>query len=363
MDAKLILRKSFFTETRQRIFEAGPLYADTFVYPTGIQALTIGNERGYITLLPYMGQMVWDAVFDGKDLTMDNMFKAPRPASQIVETYGCYLYHSGLLRNGCPGPEDDHALHGEMPCAPMDSAELVFGEDENGAFLRLEGAYEYVMGFGDHYMARPSVTLHAGSALMDVVMDVENLGAVGMDLMYMCHTNPAFETGAEMIQPCTDSPEDIVTRTSIPGHVTPTPAWMDFLNQVKENPGRMNVLDEPENYDPEFVFFLKNLKRDEAGIVHTLMKLTDGSAQYLGYDGDAFSHLTRWILKNDSQGVAAFALPGSCEPEGYTAETAKGNVRTLAPGERTAFRGSAGLLSADEARAIETKINALKEGK
>ncbi|MCG8563895.1 MAG: hypothetical protein MI747_02325, partial [Desulfobacterales bacterium] len=171
-----------------------------------------------------------------------------------------------------------------------------------------------------------------------------------------------FETGAELIQPCPDTPEDIVTRTSIPGHVKPTPAWMDFLNQVKDDPARMAVLDEPENYDPEFVFFLKNLKQDEAGVIHTLMKLKDGSAQYLGYDGAAFSHLTRWILKNDSQGVAAFALPGSCEPEGYTAETAKGNVRHLAPGERAVFRVSAGLLAADEAKEIEDKINALKEG-
>ena len=362
MDVKFILRKSFFTESRQRIFEAGALYAETFVYPTGIQALVLGNDRGHVTLLPYMGQMVWDAVFDGQDLTMENMFSAPRPANQIVETYGCYLYHSGLLRNGCPGPDDTHALHGEMPCAPMDTAELIVGEDERGPFLRLAGSYEYVMGFGDHYRATPSVTLHKGLALMDVVMAVENLGAVDMELMYMCHTNPAFETGAELIQPCTDTPENIVTRTSIPGHVHPTQNWMAFLNQVKENPSAMAVLDEPEKYDPEFVFFLKNLRQDDRGMVHTLMKLTDGSAQYLGYAGNAFSHLTRWILKNDSQGVAAFALPGTCEPEGYTAEKAKGNVRILSPKEKAVFRVQAGRLSADEARRIEKKINELKEG-
>jgi len=49
----------------------------------------------------------------------------PVPARQIVETYGCFAFHSGLLAAGCPSPEDDHPLHGEFPCAPMRSASLL----------------------------------------------------------------------------------------------------------------------------------------------------------------------------------------------------------------------------------------------
>jgi hypothetical protein len=72
-----------------------------------------------------MGQILWDAVFDGQSLRMDNMFDMPVSARQIVETYGCFAFHSGLLAAGCPSPEDDHPLHGEFPCAPMRSASLL----------------------------------------------------------------------------------------------------------------------------------------------------------------------------------------------------------------------------------------------
>lgn len=53
-----------------------------------------------------MGQMIWDAFFDGHDLTMRNMFSQPKLASEIVATYGCFAFHSGLLANGCPSPAD-----------------------------------------------------------------------------------------------------------------------------------------------------------------------------------------------------------------------------------------------------------------
>ena len=40
--------------------------------------------------LPYMGQIVWRACFDGVELAMQSMFDAPRPAQTIIETYtGC----------------------------------------------------------------------------------------------------------------------------------------------------------------------------------------------------------------------------------------------------------------------------------
>jgi len=42
-------------------------------------------------------------------------FGAAHFARTIAETYGCFAFHSGLLRNGVPGPEDDHPAHGEFP--------------------------------------------------------------------------------------------------------------------------------------------------------------------------------------------------------------------------------------------------------
>lgn len=360
MKGKISLQKEYFSTTRTRIFETEEFYAETWKYPSGVEALTLGNSRGYITVLPFMGQMVWDAVFDGVDLTMKNMFSQPLPKKTIVETYGCYMYHSGLLRNGCPSPEDSHDLHGEMPCAPMDTAEIVFGEDNKGFFVGIAGSYEYVMGFGDHYLAEPSVCLRAASGLFDVQMKVTNLSGSQMELMYMCHMNQLFEQGAEIIQPMEYTPENVVTRTSIPSHVHPTPEWLEFLNKVAAEPERMAVLADVENYDPEFVFFLKNLAVDENGKTSFLLKMKDGSSCYCAFRPEEFGHCVRWILANADQGVAAFALPGTCEPEGYLAEKKKGNVKMLKPGETKCFHVETGFLAANETDTAEKRIQSYK---
>jgi hypothetical protein len=68
---------------------------------------------------------------------MRGQFRSPRPAESILGTYRCLLFHAGLLRNGWPGPNDTHALHGEMPVARMDGAWVHTGVDAVGPYLRL----------------------------------------------------------------------------------------------------------------------------------------------------------------------------------------------------------------------------------
>lgn len=359
MHGKIVLKKGYFTEVRHRIYESGEFFADTWRYPSGVEALTLGNSRGYITVLPYMGQMVWDAVFDGVDLTMKNMFSQPLPASTIIGTYGCYLYHSGLLRNGCPGPNDNHPLHGEMPCASMDTAEIIFGSDEDGLYCGIAGSFEYVMGFGDHYRAEPSLRLRAASGLFDVGMAVTNLGGAEMELMYMCHMNPLFQKNAQIVQPMEYTTENVVTRTSIPDHVKPTPEWLDFLAQVAASPGKMARLTEEDKYNPEFVFFLSNPGIDPDGQTHFMLKLENNTSCYCGYYPKEFDHAVRWVMANPDQQVAAFVLPGTCEPEGYSAEKAKGNIKVLQPGECREFHVRTGLLAQAESLVMEEIIQSL----
>ena len=59
-----------------------------------------------------------------------------------------------------------------------------------------------------------------------------------------------------------------------------------------------------------------------------------------------FPHLVRWLLHDPDERVAAFALPGTCEPEGHAAETRKDNVQRLAPGEERRFPVRLGWLDA-----------------
>lgn len=355
----ITLSRAAFRDKEKKIASYAGMSASIFRYESGFEALRLETGRGHLVILPYYGQMIWDAVFDDVDLCMGNMFSMPRPANDIAGTYGCFAFHSGLLRNGCPTPEDTHALHGEMPCALMDQAGLSFGEDEKGPWMALTGEREYVMGFGSHYLAAPRVIIRPNQTLFDIEMNVKNLSGADMDLMYMCHANFAFYEGARIIQPAPYTPQDTVVRQAIPGHVVPTPELVNFIKELAENPSVMETLNQPERYDPEQVFYIRNLKTDRNGLTHMMMKRREGDAFAVSYALKDFPKTVRWILVNSDQQVAAFALPSTCEPEGFLTEKKKGNVRILHGGESAHFNVTLGYLNREEAEKTEQLIHSL----
>ena len=350
------LRRSSFGEKEREGVRYGGLTASLFRYDTGLEAIRLSNPRGSVVVLPYMGQIVWSATFDGVELAMQSMFREPRPAKIIVETYGCLAYHAGLLRNGVPSPADTHVLHGEMPCAEMDEAGIVCGVDQRGPWIAVTGSREYAMGFGAHYRATPRVVVRAEDTGCEIVMEVENLSAAPMDLMYLCHVNFAFAEGARIVQQVPFTPEHVVTRTVIPGHVTPTPDYRALLAALAADPARMRRLTEPERYDPEQVFYIKGLKPGADGLVHFLMARREGDAFAICWDPEAMPHTIRWILANSDQRVAAFAMPATCEPEGYLAEKRKGNVRALAGNAKASFQTRIEYIDKDHAAAAAAAI-------
>ncbi|MEK2607247.1 aldose 1-epimerase family protein [Burkholderia arboris] len=348
MRGEIELRRDDFRETPRTLYRTDGFTVTAFAYPSGVEALKLENRRGHLVVLPYLGQMIWAAQFDGRDLTMQHMFRQPKRAASIIDTYGCFMFHSGLLRNGCPGPDDTHALHGEMPCAPMDRASLVVGTDARGACVEVTGEYEYVQGFGSHYVARPSVRLAEHDAQMTIAMDVTNLGGTPMDLMYMAHLNYAYVPGGRFVQSL--SRGGLRLRDSVPAHVKPTAAWRDYTATLAREPERLATLDTPALYDPEIVFFMNGVETDADGVAHFRLAHPDGGAFHTAYRPEQFPHATRWILHNADQQVAAFALPSTCEPEGYEAERRKGHVAALASGASRRFDVLTGYLSAAEAR-------------
>ena len=147
-DVRVALQRPAFGEREREAVAAKGLTASLFRYDTGVEAIRLSNARGNVVILPYMGQMVWSAAFDAVPLEMQSMFPAPRPAETIVEIYGCLAYHAGLLRNGVPAAGDDHALHGEAPCADMDEAGIACGTDTRGPWMAVTGMRHYTKGFG-----------------------------------------------------------------------------------------------------------------------------------------------------------------------------------------------------------------------
>lgn len=349
-----------FKEQPFRLVEEGEFSVELFRYSTDVEAVKISHQRGYLIILPYMGQMIWDAVFDGVNLKMQSMFKEPRKAKDILGTYGCFMYHAGILRNGNPTDADNHNLHGEFPTAPMQKAHLEFGEKQGQKYIRIMSEYEYIQGFGDHYLALPQVTLYEGSSLFDVDMRVRNLSSQPMDVMYMAHLNNAFEDGAEIHQMTAFHKENMQLRTSIPSHVKPTEAWLEFMKKAEENPEITQKMNEANNYNPEVVYFIKNLQIDEEGYTHLLMETKRGDGHYCGYKPKQMPHLTRWILYNDEQKVVAFALPGSCDPEGYTNEKKKGHIISLKGGGDIEFNLIAGYVKSSEVPLWKKKIKGNK---
>ena len=355
-EIQIHLEPSLFSE-KERLFASDEHFRiSLFRYETGVAAARIANARGELLVLPYLGQILWDAKFDGVRLGMDSMFKMPRPASSILGTYGCLNYHAGLLRNGVPGDEDDHPLHGELPCAPMDAAWLEFGDSASGPFVRLVSEYTFAQGFGANYVARPSVTLGAGETQFEIGLDAQNLASAPMDLMYLCHLNFAFCEGGRLIQPAPFTPDRTAVRVKVPSHVIPTPAYLQLLDQLATNPGSMQTLDRADQFDPEQVFYINRPCKGADGLTHFLMRRPEGDGFTVSFDPDILSHTVRWLYNSGAQRVAAFALPATCHPEGYTAEKRKGNVRKLAGGASVAFRVRAGYVDPAAASALEKQI-------
>ncbi|CNH55262.1 Uncharacterised protein [Yersinia intermedia] len=337
MTAKITLIREQFSRQDQEIYSSSDFTVISFKYASGIEALKIVNSRGYVTVLPYYGQMIWDAEFDGHNLKMENMFSQPKRGENIVDTYGCFAFHSGLRRNGCPSPEDDHVLHGEMPCAEMDHAWLLI----DGETLAVTGSVEYVKGFGDHYCAQPLVRLRAASAQFDIEMNVTNLSSMPMPLQYMCHMNYTYIPGATFRQNLPGSA--LKLRETVPAHVHPTPQWLHYTQQLRERTQGLTDLNESEFYDPEIVFFADNLAQyvDNAEF---FMLSPQGHRFVTRFSTAQFNYATRWILHNGDQKVAAFILPATCRPEGYLAAKEKGTLLMLSPGESRHFSVTTGVV-------------------
>ncbi len=354
----LHLTTAFFSEREHVVIEHGPLIAGAFRYDSGVCALRLKNELGELVMLPFQGQQIWSAAFGGRNLTMKSMFSQPNATRTYLETYGGFLIHCGATAMGVPTGQDTHPLHGELPNAPYQKAWLVAGEDERGAYLALCGEYEHTVAFSTHYVAQPEVRIYAGASLFSVSISISNLKRTPMDLMYLAHVNFRPVDYGRLVYSAACTPETVRVRKSVPSHVHPLPGYAEFLAELAEHPDRHNVLTPGLGFDPEVVFYVDYLT-DAAGWAHTLQMHPDGSADYISHRPDQLDHGVRWICRTPDQDAIGMVLPATAEPEGYHAERAKGNVRTLPGGESVRFDMEMGYLAPDEAAKMEDKINQL----
>ena len=354
----VVLRKSSFTEAEKTFSSYGGLQVSTFCYESGVQAVKVANERGYITVLPYKGQQIWDAVFGGRSLAMKSLFPCPKNVSSFLDSYGCLMMHCGALRMGCPGPEDDHPLHGELPYADYREASLVFGENEGGRYIGVTGIYEYNKAFGDAYLAKPMVKLYEGSSVMEVSIRIDNMSRYPMELMYMCHFNFAIARNGRIFQTADWDNKSMLLRTSIPEHVKVSKRFLDFLERLKSDPTLTQIIRPEDEYFPEIVFFINNPSEDSDGWAHVMQMHEDGSADLVSQRPSELDHHARWILKSKNGEVMGI-LPATCDPEGHAAEKKKGNVREIPAEGSVEFTVKGGYLDKNESQAMRKHIESL----
>ena len=352
---EIYLAPYFFGEVEKPILVNGNLKASTFRFTSGVCGLRLANERGAIVMLPFQGQQIWSAEFDGRNLKMKSMFTEPRPGVPFLETFGGFLQHCGAIAMGGPSPKDTHPLHGELPNAPYQKAYLVTGEDEQGVYIGLGGQYQHTVAFGYNYLAEPLVKLYAGSTLLKVEMTITNLKASTMELMYLMHINFKPVDHGRLVYSAQCTPQHVRTRTGIPAHIKPLPGYAEFLDELKNHPEKHHILKPGLAFDPEVALFIDYLA-DADGWAHSLQIHPDGVADYVAHRPDQLPKATRWICRTADQDAIAIVEPGTAEPEGYLAEKAKGNIKVLPPHGQFHGQVIVGALAADEVAPVEQKI-------
>ena len=349
------LTPAAFSDMERPLVEHGDLSATLYRYPSGVCAVRLQNGLGHLVMLPFQGQQIWSAAFGGRELTMRSMFSEPRPTQAYLETYGGFLVHCGATAMGVPTGSDNHPLHGELPNAPYQRAWLAAGEDARGSYLALGGVYEHTVAFSTHYVAQPEVRLYAGATRFPIAITIHNLKRTPMDLMYLAHVNFRPVDNGRLVYSAHCDPQHVRVRRSIPSHIRPAADYVDFLDSLAAHPERHNLLEPGLAFDPEVVFFV-DYEADAAGWAHTMQVHPDGSADYIAHRPDQLDHGVRWICRTPDQDALGMVLPATAEPEGYSAEKAKGNLRCLGPGASVRFEMEAGYLAPVEAAAFEQSI-------
>jgi hypothetical protein len=331
----------------------GAFTVSTFRYESGIEALRVKNARGEIIVLPFKGQQIWRAVFEGRDLTMKSMFEEPVATTTYLETYGAFFIHCGLTGMGAPGPTDRHPLHGELPNAPFQTAWLVLDEATNTLFIA--GSYRHTVAFGSDYLATAEIAMVADQALFDVSLNVDNLKKTPMDLMYLAHANFRPVDHGELHYTASYDAASVRVRRSIPAHITPKPGYVELLAALSAEPALHHRLSPDLAFDPEVVFTI-DMQADRDGFAHALQKRPDGSADYIRYRPSQAPMCIRWICRTPDQDAIGIAFPSTSEVEGYTAEKAKGQVISLEGGKAWRIDMRMGLLTSAQTKVITDQI-------
>lgn len=358
---RIPLHRDLFPTQETLLFRGGPFEVTGFRYPSGVAAVRLNNGPVEMVCLPFQGQQIWSVKVDGREIGQKTMFSQPNATQTYLETYGGFLLHCGASAMGVAGPEDNHPLHGHLPNAPYQQAWLEFGGWESTPWIALSGTYEYTMAFNFHYLTMPRVTLYEGRNVFDVDVEITNLKNTPMPFMYLAHANFRPVNGSRLVYSAICDAQHVRVRSSIPSHIHPPEGFREFLQELEKDPARHNEIRADLQFDPEVVFYIDYLT-DASGWAHTLQVLPDGSADYIAHRPAELRKGVRWMCRTPDQDALGMVLPATAEPEGYSAELAKGNVLTLNAHQTYPIHMRMGVLNKAETKELAAHIGEMIEG-
>ncbi len=361
MENKIYLYERFFTDKETTVATYGKLSASLFTYSTGVKAVKIRNDKGSITVLPYMGQMVWRADFNGYEMTMKTIYDEPMPAKEVFhETYGAFLMHCGLTAMGNPTAEDSHIPHGELPICKYDKVWLVCGEDEGGKYIGMSGIYSHKRCYDTNYDFSPLVKLYESKTYIDIQASITNNKDVPLEYYYLCHINHRPVDGATLSY--TADRKSIKVNHEVPDNYFSqedrdrSNAYLDMLDK---DPGIMDKVGaEGQSYRPEIVFNCK-YTADENGNAYTMQINPDGNATFVRHNPSELPFGVRWISRTDDEDAMGMVLPATAEHLGKLYCQRNNQQSYLKKGETVTYTMRTGYLTPSEASEMESKIKSL----
>ncbi len=355
MKGKINLFKEMFSRDEKILFESGSLSALTFKYSTGIEAVTLKNDKGYITVLPFMGQMIWDMEFLGHNMVMKSIYDEPEVCyNNYGESYGCFLMHCGLTAMGNPTAADTHLPHGELPIAKYKEAYIFTGEDEKGKFIAISGIYTHKRAFEINYEFSPECRLYEGSSVMEVTVNFTNNKDLPLEYFYLCHINYRPIDGSKLLY--TAKHENIEAHHEVPEGYPQEKETNEYLARLDKDPSIMDIIDRAtQSYAPEIVFTCK-YDADENGDAHTMQIMPDGYSCYVSHRPEELPLGIRWISRTQDEDALGMVLPATAQHMGYIYCKKHGQEKYLESGKTMTFHMKTGILSPEESDIIIKKI-------
>lgn len=361
MKSVITLKENYFQEKETVILKSGELSASLFIYDTCVKAVRLSNSRGNVVVLPFMGQMIWRAEFDGRQLAMKTIYEQPVAVSgAYCGTYGCFLMHCGLTAMGNPSSEDTHLPHGELPAAKYNNAEIILGEDEKGAYVGLTGLYTHKFCYEYDYEFSPMVKLYASKTHIDVEARLKNNKDIPLEYYYLCHINHRPVDGARLCY--TANRETIKVYGDVPANhwdAEGAKLTFEYATKLCKNPKLMdNIGDEGQSYRPEIVFMARYSK-DENGNAYTMQLNPDGTATYVIHKPEELPYGVRWISRTEDEDAIGMVLPATAEHLGKIYCRKNNQGKFLKKGEVVTYHMQTGLLDKDGADNMLKKIKSL----